>query len=206
MSVLPVARVQCPSHGRIFQGIFFGLITSANPSWASVAENGSISLQWHHTACGQRGGRPKYNYGQKMAEKWNVNIYELTDFHIGLTRNSMLDPKCIIGLPLSTSSTHLTGVLNITNCFNPVVNSCFQMYLQYRWSWMGYNIVNGQHISGVVFPILKGMRFHRYDDINKTNIDDLINYGSSVPLNGWKDNIPQCHHHSVLFRPPLHGM
>jgi len=32
---------------------------SANPSWASVAENGSISPQWHHTTCGQRGGRLK---------------------------------------------------------------------------------------------------------------------------------------------------
>jgi len=34
-----------------------------------MAENGSIFPQLHHTACGQRGGRPKFNYGQIMAEK-----------------------------------------------------------------------------------------------------------------------------------------
>jgi len=34
-----------------------------------VAENGSISPQRHYTTCGQRGGRPKFNHGQTMADK-----------------------------------------------------------------------------------------------------------------------------------------
>jgi len=32
-----------------------------------MADSGSISPQWHHIACGHRGGRPKFNYGQMMA-------------------------------------------------------------------------------------------------------------------------------------------
>jgi len=36
---------------------------------ANVAENGSISPQWHHTTCEHQGGRPKFNHGQTMAEK-----------------------------------------------------------------------------------------------------------------------------------------
>ena len=40
-----------------------------NPSWASAAENGLISPQWHHTTCGQRGGRPKSNHGQTTADR-----------------------------------------------------------------------------------------------------------------------------------------
>ena len=35
------------------------------PTWQ---ENGSISPQWHHATCGYRGGRPKSNHGQTMAE------------------------------------------------------------------------------------------------------------------------------------------
>ena len=53
-----------PSHGRVFQGLFPWLITRCQPAWASEAENGSISPQWHHTNCGQWGGRPKLNYEQ----------------------------------------------------------------------------------------------------------------------------------------------
>jgi len=60
LSVLPAARVQFPATAEYFKGFFPGWSHSANPSWASVvAENGSISPQWHHTTCGQRGGRPK---------------------------------------------------------------------------------------------------------------------------------------------------
>ena len=36
------------------------------PVWDSITKNGSVSP---HTACGQREGRPKLNYGQAMAEK-----------------------------------------------------------------------------------------------------------------------------------------
>ena len=81
LSVLPVARVQFPAMAEYFKGFFPGWSRSANPSWASVAENGSISPQWHHTTCGQRGGRPKFNHGQTMADRkndaksWAVFLY-----------------------------------------------------------------------------------------------------------------------------------
>jgi len=46
-----------------------------------VAENGSISPQRHHITCGQRGGRPKFNHGQTMADRENpgnmVSFYAL---------------------------------------------------------------------------------------------------------------------------------
>ena len=46
LSVLPVARVQFPAMAEYFKGFFPGWSHSANPPWASVAENGSISPQW----------------------------------------------------------------------------------------------------------------------------------------------------------------
>jgi len=67
--VLPVARVQFPATAKYFKGFFPGCSHSASPSWASMAENGSISTQWHHTTCGQRGGRPKSNHRQTMADR-----------------------------------------------------------------------------------------------------------------------------------------
>jgi len=66
LSVLPVTRVQFPTTAEYSKGLFPGWSHSTNPSWASVAENGSISPQWHHTTCGQRGGRPKSNHGQTI--------------------------------------------------------------------------------------------------------------------------------------------
>ena len=57
LSVLPVARVQFPATAEYFKRFFPGWSHSASPSWASVAANGSISPQRHHTTCGQRGGR-----------------------------------------------------------------------------------------------------------------------------------------------------
>jgi len=69
LSVLPVARVQLPAVAEYFKWLFPGCSHSANPSWASVAENGSTSPQWHHTTCWNRGGRPKSNHGQTMAKK-----------------------------------------------------------------------------------------------------------------------------------------
>ena len=76
LSVLPVARVQFPATAEYFKEFFPGWSHSANPSWASVAENGSISPQRHYTTCGQRGGRPKFNRGQMMADrkKWKLMI------------------------------------------------------------------------------------------------------------------------------------
>ena len=61
---LCVVWVQFPAMAKYFKGFFPGCSHSANPSWASLTENGSISPQWHHTTCWQRGGRPKFNYGQ----------------------------------------------------------------------------------------------------------------------------------------------
>jgi len=46
LSVHPVARVQFPAMAEYFKGFFPGWSHSSNPSWASVAENGSISPQW----------------------------------------------------------------------------------------------------------------------------------------------------------------
>jgi len=65
----PCGPGSIPNRGGVFQGIFPNWSHSANPSWASVTENGAISPQWHHTACGQLGGRPNFNYGQTMAGK-----------------------------------------------------------------------------------------------------------------------------------------
>ena len=76
--VLPVARVQFPTTAEHFKGFFPGWSHSANPSWASVAENGSISPQWRHTTCGQRGGRPKSTHGQTVADRMNQFTWSLT--------------------------------------------------------------------------------------------------------------------------------
>ena len=69
LSVLPVVRVQFPAMAEYFKEFFPGWSHSANPSLASVAENGSISPQRHHTTCGQRGGRPMFNNGQMMGDR-----------------------------------------------------------------------------------------------------------------------------------------
>ena len=65
LSVLFMARVQFPAV--YLKVIFPWLIPDANPSWASVAENGSP--QWHDTSCGHRGGTPLSNHGQTMAAR-----------------------------------------------------------------------------------------------------------------------------------------
>ena len=59
LSSLWPAWVQLPTVAGYFKGFLPGWSHSVNPSWASVAKNGSISPQWHHTTCGQRGGRPE---------------------------------------------------------------------------------------------------------------------------------------------------
>ena len=56
-------RVQFPATAEYFKGFYPGWSHSVNPSWASVAENGSISPQWHYTTSGQRGGRLMSNRG-----------------------------------------------------------------------------------------------------------------------------------------------
>ena len=53
LTVLPMARVQFPAMVEYFNGLFPSWSHSANPSWASVAENGSISPQRYHTTCGK---------------------------------------------------------------------------------------------------------------------------------------------------------
>ena len=57
LSVFPVARVQFPAMAQYFKGFFPGWSHSANPSWASMAENSSISPYWHRTTYGHRGGK-----------------------------------------------------------------------------------------------------------------------------------------------------
>jgi len=65
VSVLSMARVTVAGY---LKGFCPGWSHSANPAWANVAENGSISFHLHHKTCGNRGGRPKSNHGQKMTE------------------------------------------------------------------------------------------------------------------------------------------
>ena len=69
LSVLPVGRAQFPTTAEYSNGFFPGWPHSANPSWASVSENGSISPHWHHTNWRQRGGRPKSNHRWTMADR-----------------------------------------------------------------------------------------------------------------------------------------
>jgi len=45
LAVLSIARVQFPAMAEYFEWFFPGWSHSANPFWASVAENGSISSQ-----------------------------------------------------------------------------------------------------------------------------------------------------------------
>ena len=59
LSVLPVARVQFQATAEYFKGFFPGWSHSANPSWASVAENGSISPQWVTFSMGHAGASRK---------------------------------------------------------------------------------------------------------------------------------------------------
>ena len=56
LTVCPLrGRGSIPRHSRVFFP-------------ASVAENGSISPQWHHITCGHRGGRLKPSHRHTMAE------------------------------------------------------------------------------------------------------------------------------------------
>jgi len=91
LSVLPVARVQFLATAEYFKGFFPGWSHSANPSWASVAENGSISPQWHHTICGQWGGRPKSNHGQTMADRNISDCLQTTTDLLEWTRKKETD-------------------------------------------------------------------------------------------------------------------
>jgi len=58
-----------PDHGGVFQGLFSWLITLCQAALSQRGRNGSITPQWHHTTCGDRGGRPKSSHGQTMAEQ-----------------------------------------------------------------------------------------------------------------------------------------
>jgi len=53
LSVLAVGWVQFPGMSKYFKEFFFWLITLCQPIVGQyVAENDSISPQWHHTSCG----------------------------------------------------------------------------------------------------------------------------------------------------------
>jgi len=73
LSVFLVAWVQFPAVAEYFKGFPPSWSHSANPSWASAAENGSISAQCHRATCGLQGGRQKFNHGQTIAEIFNVS-------------------------------------------------------------------------------------------------------------------------------------
>jgi len=64
-----MGRVQFSAVAEYFRGIFPGWSHSANPSRVRLAENGSIFSKWHHTTCGQCGGRLTLNHWQTLAEK-----------------------------------------------------------------------------------------------------------------------------------------
>jgi len=66
---------------------------SANPSWASVAENGSISPQRNHATCGQRGGRPKFNHGQTIADRKKSGVCNSANSLISLETELMVTPR-----------------------------------------------------------------------------------------------------------------
>ena len=52
-----------------FKRFFTVWLCSANPSRVRLASKGSVSLQWHCITYGYRGGRPKPDHGQTVAEK-----------------------------------------------------------------------------------------------------------------------------------------
>ena len=110
LSVLPVARVQFPAMVEYFKGYFPGWPHSANPSWASVAENGSISPRWHCKTCGQRGGRPKSNHGQMMAyskkEYLNLRVFDFFCGYCGICsiRHSICREEHVFRIDVSVAS------------------------------------------------------------------------------------------------------
>jgi len=69
-SVPPYGPGSIPGHCGVFQGFFPGWSHSANPSWASVAEN---LLSMPHTMYGERREKPKSNHEQTMAD-WKKDI------------------------------------------------------------------------------------------------------------------------------------
>jgi len=74
LSVLPWPGFNSQPWWSIFKGFLPGRSHSANPSWVSVTDNGSISPKWHHTTCAHRGGRLKSDHWQTMAERKNKLI------------------------------------------------------------------------------------------------------------------------------------
>jgi len=74
-----VGRIQLPATAEYFNEFFPDWSYSANLSWASLTEKGSISPQWHHATCGHRGRRPRSNHGQVMGEiKYKRQFYGKT--------------------------------------------------------------------------------------------------------------------------------
>ena len=85
-----------PSYGGVFQGTFPWLITLSQPVLSQCGRYGSISPEWHHTTCGNHGGRPKSKHGQTMAEL-NAMGDLLLCIHTCTTHGiSVLLTRCVI--------------------------------------------------------------------------------------------------------------
>jgi len=95
LSMFSVARVQFPAVAKYFKGFFSGWSHSANPSWASVTGNRSISPQCHHTSCGHRGGRLTSADRKWLKDKTSVILLTRRD-----SRNSS---KSMLPLPSLSS-------------------------------------------------------------------------------------------------------
>jgi len=157
LTVLPVARVQFPARAEYFKGFFPGWSHSANPSWASVAENGSISPQWHHTTCGQRGGRPKSNHGQTMADRkksagllYSTKSMALLPEHITQIRHSYKESPVKLTEKIFPSMRYISRV--IINFSNGLRLSSVNPYLVGLWC-TDFNILkaNGKFLNTLKF-------------------------------------------------------
>jgi len=58
-----------PGCGRVFQRIFFWLITLCKPVLRQHGRKWLNTPEWHRATCGHRAGRPESNYDQTMAEQ-----------------------------------------------------------------------------------------------------------------------------------------
>ena len=164
LTVCPLyARVQLPDVAEYFKGFFPGWSHSANLSWASVVENGSISPQWHHTTCGQGGGRLKFNYGQTMGGKkllrsqdyrWVSSLMHHTE-----SRECGIDPAWagVVGCqPWSDFPIHFY----LAVCVAPRLMTNYHAYI-YELYWVssgGAEQLFISNISAAIFTWLRSLR------------------------------------------------
>jgi len=74
-----------PSHGEVFQGIFSWLITLCQPVLSQRGRKGLNPPPNSATQIGHRGGMPKSNHGQTMADgkiQWGQNT-DISTIQIG---------------------------------------------------------------------------------------------------------------------------